>query len=71
VRDDGTGFDPTSATAGFGLLGMRERAELLGGTIDTDSVAGQGTTILVTLPVSRRPHPPPVPDADTGAGEPA
>ena len=31
VRDDGSGFDPARATAGFGVLGMRERAELLGG----------------------------------------
>ena len=29
VRDDGNGFDPTTSTAGFGLLGMRERVELL------------------------------------------
>jgi signal transduction histidine kinase len=67
VRDDGAGFDPATATTGFGLVGMRERAELLDGTIDTDSVPGRGTTIQVTLPVSRRPQPRPVPDADTDA----
>jgi signal transduction histidine kinase len=50
VRDDGNGFDPIARTTGFGLLGMRERAELLGGTVDIDSAAGQGTTVTVRLP---------------------
>jgi signal transduction histidine kinase len=71
VRDDGVGFDPATATTGFGLIGMRERAELLNGTIDTDSVPGRGTTIRVLLPVSRRPRPQPVPDADTHPVKPA
>ena len=35
VRDDGRGFDQTAATAGFGLAGMRERVELLGGQLRT------------------------------------
>jgi signal transduction histidine kinase len=71
VRDDGAGFDPTTATTGFGLVGMRERAELLDGTIDTDSVPGRGTTIQVTLPVSRRPQPRPVPNGGTDVANPA
>jgi signal transduction histidine kinase len=71
VRDDGAGFDPSTATAGFGLVGMRERAELLAGTIDTESVPGAGTTIRVTLPVSRRPRPRPVGAADARAAKPA
>jgi signal transduction histidine kinase len=33
VADDGGGFDPGAPTAGFGLLGMRERVELAGGTL--------------------------------------
>jgi signal transduction histidine kinase len=45
VRDDGDGFDPAARTAGFGLLGMRERAELLNGTLDIDSAPGNGTTV--------------------------
>jgi len=33
VADDGVGFDPTTPTAGLGLVGMRERAHLLGATL--------------------------------------
>ena len=42
VRDDGHGFDPAVETSGFGLLGMRERAELLGGTLAVHSAPGRG-----------------------------
>ena len=54
VRDDGAGFDATDPTNGFGLLGMRERAELLHGTLEINSTPGHGTTIRATLPVQRR-----------------
>ena len=54
VRDDGRGFDQTAATAGFGLAGMRERVELLGGQLELSSVVGKGTTVTATLPVARR-----------------
>lgn len=54
VRDDGHGFDPSISTAGFGLLGMRERAQLLHGTLHIDSVVGEGTTVTVHLPAQRR-----------------
>jgi signal transduction histidine kinase len=54
VRDDGAGFDPTGETEGFGLLGMRERAELLGGTLAVDSAPGRGSTVTVSFPVHRR-----------------
>jgi signal transduction histidine kinase len=70
VRDDGTGFDPTGETEGFGLLGMHERTELLGGTLAVDSAPGRGATVTVSFPVHRRligetaPHPAPV---DRGA----
>ncbi|HVX32330.1 MAG TPA: GAF domain-containing sensor histidine kinase [Solirubrobacterales bacterium] len=50
VRDDGDGFDPTLAP-GRGLLGMRERVELLGGTLAIDSRPGRGTTVSSTFPV--------------------
>ena len=50
VADDGAGFDP-SAGPGRGLLGMRERVELLGGTIEFDSSPGNGTRIASTLPL--------------------
>jgi signal transduction histidine kinase len=55
VRDDGAGFDLESQTAGFGLLGMRERADLLDGTLKVVSSPGHGTTVQVTFPVRRRP----------------
>jgi signal transduction histidine kinase len=51
VRDDGRGFDPDAATAGFGLLGMRERVALVGGTLDVSSKPGEGTEVRVVLPV--------------------
>jgi signal transduction histidine kinase len=54
VRDDGTGFDPVENGSGFGLLGMRERAELLGGTLSIESAPGEGTTVSAELPVRRR-----------------
>jgi signal transduction histidine kinase len=55
VRDDGAGFDLEKKTAGFGLLGMRERAELLEGTLKVSSSPGQGTCVQVTFPARRRP----------------
>jgi two-component system nitrate/nitrite sensor histidine kinase NarX len=55
VEDDGCGFDPSrfASTDGvhFGLQGMRERAERLGGTLEIACVPGQGTRVTVTLPV--------------------
>lgn len=51
IRDNGRGFDP--ATAGrdsFGLLGIRERALLLGAATAIDSAPGQGTTVAITIP---------------------
>ena len=54
VRDDGRGFDPSAHTDGFGLLGMRERVELLQGTLEVISSPGQGTTIDVAFPARYR-----------------
>ena len=57
IHDDGHGFDlaaagPDTATGrGLGLLGMRERASLLGGGVRIDSHAGSGTTIEASLPL--------------------
>ncbi len=57
VRDDGRGFDPeavrgtSSEGRGFGMLAMRERVELLGGTFTLESAPAQGTTIRARLPV--------------------
>jgi len=54
VRDDGAGFDPTAETDGFGLVGMRERVELLDGALQVDSAPGAGTTVRATFPAHRR-----------------
>ncbi len=51
ITDDGCGFDTTRPYAGLGLRGMRERANLLNGTLTFLSVAGQGTTVRVQLPL--------------------
>ena len=55
VADNGRGFDPAARPAGaqghFGLDGMRERVERIGGTLDIQSAPGQGTTVTVRLPL--------------------
>jgi signal transduction histidine kinase len=58
VTDEGSGFDVSSAAAeaGFGLMGIRERAQALGGTLDLQSNPGGGTVLRVTLPVEERHH---------------
>jgi len=66
IRDDGVGgADPDR---GSGLVGLRDRVEALGGTIDTTSPPGQGTRLLAQIPldsdapkrspsvVTNRPH---------------
>jgi signal transduction histidine kinase/ligand-binding sensor domain-containing protein len=56
VEDDGRGFDLDNAFSAlgghFGLLGMRERAERLGGKLDLKSESGKGTRVEVTVPLS-------------------
>jgi len=51
VTDDGIGFDPAVRPPGFGLTGMRERLELVGGRLSIDSAAGRGTTVRAAVPV--------------------
>ena len=53
VADDGVGFDPSGTTEGFGLVGMRERASLLGGTLEVDSSKGSGTRLRASLPLAQ------------------
>lgn len=52
VIDNGRGFDPTSIEGGgFGMESMRQRAALVGGTIDVDARAQDGTRLALTVPV--------------------
>ena len=52
IRDDGSGgADPTR---GSGLIGLADRVDALGGTIEVASPVGQGTALLVTLPIEER-----------------
>jgi signal transduction histidine kinase len=59
VEDDGRGFDPASVATpessgrGLGLLGIRERVELLGGQVTIDSTPGQGTRLAVSVPLPK------------------
>ena len=51
VTDDGCGFDPSSMTEGSGIRGLSDRLRALGGDVAVDSAPGQGTTVVVSLPV--------------------
>jgi signal transduction histidine kinase len=53
VADDGRGFDREAVRdrGGLGLVGMRERAERLGGTLTVEAAPGTGTTIRLSLPI--------------------
>ncbi|KVH47478.1 hypothetical protein WJ39_14495 [Burkholderia diffusa] len=51
---DGAGFDPGAPrkSGSFGLVGLRERAYLVGGTLHIDTTLGEGTTVEVDIPVA-------------------
>lgn len=51
VEDDGRGFDPSVADRHLGLEGMAERAELVGGRVDVTSAPGEGTSVVLEVPV--------------------
>jgi len=58
IEDNGVGFDPgdtSLAGQGFGLLGMQERAALVGATLQIESEPGRGTTILVRMAAAPPP----------------
>jgi signal transduction histidine kinase len=62
IEDDGKGFDPGEAARrekrrSWGLMGIRERAEILGGTAKIDSSPGQGTRVQVWIPLPAEPAP--------------
>ncbi|MFQ5855327.1 MAG: GAF domain-containing protein, partial [Anaerolineae bacterium] len=59
VEDDGVGFDSegvlTAAAGRMGLIGMRERAQSIGGQIEVRSVPGHGTRIVLDVPLPTKP----------------
>jgi signal transduction histidine kinase len=63
VRDNGMGLPPPTAVAdldrrrGFGLQGLRERAQLAGGWLDVSSHSGQGLCITLSIPLTESPPP--------------
>ena len=52
LRDDGRGFDPGRKQEGFGLLGIRERVNSMGGQLAIESGADRGTAVSVVLPLA-------------------
>ncbi len=62
VEDSGVGMPPRAKRYGFGLLAMRERVEQLGGSLETRTTPGSGTTVAVILPTR-----PSLPDVQGGA----
>lgn len=68
IQDDGRGMPQEELReSGMGMLGMKERALLLGGTLAVESVPARGTTLRVTFPVAaheRTEAPGPAPAAD-------
>ncbi len=54
ISDDGTGFDVTAVEGkGVGLRSMRERVDALNGSLDVESVPGEGTRLVVRIPVNK------------------
>jgi signal transduction histidine kinase len=51
VEDSGKGLDPQQSARGLGLVNMRERAALVGGTLDITARPGGGTSVRLVVPV--------------------
>ncbi len=68
VTDDGRGT-PATDTGGNGLRGMRDRAELLGGTLEAGPRTGGGWRVRAVVPASTTPTPPTLPATQTAAAE--
>jgi len=56
VSDDGKGFDSSKPITSLGLLGMKERAYMIGGTLNINSAPGAGTTVSVNVPMNVTPE---------------
>jgi two-component system, NarL family, sensor histidine kinase DevS len=55
VADDGRGFEADQEHSGFGLVGMRERVALLGGSLEIESQPGLGTRVVAAIPLLPSP----------------
>lgn len=53
ISDNGIGFDPSDKVRTYGLLGIKERALMIGGEAIIDSKPGQGTQVSLRIPISR------------------
>lgn len=53
MEDDGCGFDVAQKRGGFGLIGIQERVDHMGGRLSVDSRPGQGTRMTVVIPVEK------------------
>lgn len=53
ITDNGIGFDPAEPSFGFGLVSIRERTRAIGGQVEITTVPQQGTTVMVTVVLSR------------------
>ena len=58
VEDDGVGFAPGDGSnvaphSGLGIIGMQERAALLGGSLEIDGESGEGTTVIARVPLTQ------------------
>jgi len=62
IEDDGAGFDPGPVNSSYerrgslGMVNMRERAELVNGVLNIDSVEGRGTRVLLLIPLTNEAH---------------
>jgi signal transduction histidine kinase len=60
VRDEGVGFDPEAQSerdpgSGFGLFSLRERLEMVGGSLELTSRINGGVTAIIKAPLNRTP----------------
>jgi two-component system sensor histidine kinase DegS len=56
IKDNGKGFDVNEKKSGsFGIMGMKERIELLSGDMTIHSKHGEGTAVLISVPIIEQP----------------
>jgi len=52
LRDNGRGFDPEKANGGFGIQGIRERVQQMGGQFSIETTEGKGTLSSIVIPLN-------------------